>query len=42
MMSQFGNVAGLMSGQPNVQPAYQKAQQSPWETYFDSMIAKSL
>jgi len=42
MMTQMGNVGSLMTGQPMMQPAYQQAQRSPFETYFDTLIAKSL
>jgi len=42
MMTQVGNVGQLMQGQPLMQPEYQSAQRSPLETYFDTLIAKSL
>ncbi len=42
MMTQMGNVGSLMSGQPMMQPTYQAAQRSPFETYFDTLLAKSL
>jgi len=42
MMTQVGNVGQLMQGQPLMRPEYQSAQRSPLETYFDTLIAKSL
>ena len=34
----YSQLGGLLSGQPSMQPTYQLAQQSPWQTALDSAI----